>query len=207
MSSVFNKCLFCVKSKKRCDYYGMPGEFRCERCVKKEECRFLCEVCCESIKDRNLSDSCPNCKVATKEPPEKCDFIMDVAYQKLYLSIERSKCNHKIEITPNEVKRCTTYLVAFSNASSLSEASMAPTPTLPVSCTSLSPQLYAQNAFQFPVNLLNVQSQTYDPRLNTNISLNSILPRYNPSQYYNSNILQSNGFLHNGYDQDTWFTG
>ncbi|CAG8551999.1 3618_t:CDS:2 [Cetraspora pellucida] len=195
MSSVFNppfsnKCLFCVKSKKKCDYYGMPGEFLCNRCINKEECRFLCEGCYESIRSGNLLDLCSDCKMATKKPPETYDFAMTMDVPKLYLSIERSKCNHKIEITPNQVARLyATYIKPFSNSSGLSEVVMVPTPTLPVSST-LSPQ---PNDFVLSADLPNMPPYTHDPRLDI----------YNPMslQYYNLNILPLDGH----YQQGVWY--
>ncbi|CAG8700454.1 2706_t:CDS:2, partial [Cetraspora pellucida] len=139
-------------------------------------------------------------------PPETYDFAMNVDVPKLYLSIERSKCNHKIEITPIE-RLYATYIKPFSNSSGFSEVVMAstkfliinfittvPTPTLPVS-SALSPQ---PNYFGLSADLPNMSSYTHDPRLDF----------YHPMslQYYNLNILQPSDFPLDGHIQSgIWY--
>ncbi|KAF0449991.1 hypothetical protein F8M41_002278 [Gigaspora margarita] len=178
------KCIFCVKSKKECIYYGNPGEFLCERCRNKNVCWFLCEVC-KKTKDGNLFDPCPNCKVTTKDPPEKYTTYIDTYDQRPYL--KHSKCNHRIEITAALLDEMATLYTTYhmtSNSLGLSNVILAslqfliidsiPIESTPISSipSTLPHHLYASNAFVWPTNLSNVPSSyVYDPRIDLNLSI------------------------------------
>ncbi|RIB12722.1 hypothetical protein C2G38_1790720 [Gigaspora rosea] len=61
-----NICVCCYKQKKRCK---RKGEYRCDRCKKRQaECLVQCVNCYKKNKDRkDQFPQCAHCKVITKE--------------------------------------------------------------------------------------------------------------------------------------------
>ncbi|RIB03566.1 hypothetical protein C2G38_2049170 [Gigaspora rosea] len=97
-SKLLNSCASCRKLKKRCEYKGKSGEFRCERCKKSlRECLFQCTECYQQDKDEKKLSKCINCKTTVNDPSTEYSIVINADNQRPYL--QHSNCDHKIEIT------------------------------------------------------------------------------------------------------------
>lgn len=97
-SKLLNSCASCRKLKKRCEYKGKSGEFRCERCKKSlRECLFQCTECYQQDKDEKKLSKCVNCKTTVNDPSTEYSIVINADNQRPYL--QHSNCDHKIEIT------------------------------------------------------------------------------------------------------------
>ncbi|CAG8439546.1 17309_t:CDS:2 [Dentiscutata heterogama] len=91
-----NKCSYCRRSKKKCEYNGIPGVFRCKRCrAKKRQCVFQCMECYKKGSLDKDKFPCVNCKVTMEDPPVNYNFVEE--NNKIYLKLEDNDI--KIEIT------------------------------------------------------------------------------------------------------------
>ncbi|CAG8606055.1 13228_t:CDS:2 [Dentiscutata erythropus] len=96
-----NTCSCCRRNKKKCEYNGIPGTFRCARCrAKKIQCLFHCIECHEGSGLDKAMHPCVNCKATMEDPPVDYNFVEE--NNKIYLKLE----NHdiKIEITQEKFK-------------------------------------------------------------------------------------------------------